>query len=88
MFLRGLIGKKMKNMDLNEISRAVNSRSVSGISSTLKIKGVSIDTRTLKPGDLFFALEGEKSDGHSFIGEAIKKRASGIVVSRIENNII
>jgi UDP-N-acetylmuramoyl-tripeptide--D-alanyl-D-alanine ligase len=28
------------------------------------VTGVSIDTRTLQPGDLFFAIEGETRDGH------------------------
>ena len=32
--------------------------------------GVSIDTRTLRPGDLFVALEGENGDGHAFVAEA------------------
>lgn len=47
-----------------------------------KITGVSTDTRTLKPGDLFFALTGESSDGHKFLADALAKGASGVVVSR------
>lgn len=42
--------------------------------------GVSIDTRTLKKGDIFFALAGPNYDGHQFISSAIKKGAS-IVIS-------
>ncbi len=42
--------------------------------------GVSIDTRTLKPGQLFVALRGEKVDGHSFISQALAAGASGVVV--------
>lgn len=41
---------------------------------------VSIDTRTLQPGDCFFALAGNTVDGHMFIREAVAKGASGIVV--------
>ena len=41
--------------------------------------GVSIDTRTLKKGDIFFALPGPNYDGHQFISEAIKKGASVII---------
>jgi len=44
------------------------------------IEGVCIDTRQLRPGDLFFALPGEKRDGHQFVGEAFRKGASGAVV--------
>ena len=43
--------------------------------------GVSIDTRTLEPGDLFIALAGER-DGHEFIDAALARGASGALVSR------
>lgn len=43
--------------------------------------GISFDTRSLKPGDLFVALEGER-DGHDFVPEALAKGAAGAVVSR------
>jgi UDP-N-acetylmuramoyl-tripeptide--D-alanyl-D-alanine ligase len=44
------------------------------------VTGVSIDTRTLKPGDLFFALRGER-DGHQFVGPALESGAAGAVVA-------
>jgi UDP-N-acetylmuramoyl-tripeptide--D-alanyl-D-alanine ligase len=43
--------------------------------------GVSIDTRTLQPGDLFVALAGER-DGHGFVAQAMGKGASGILASQ------
>jgi UDP-N-acetylmuramoyl-tripeptide--D-alanyl-D-alanine ligase len=43
---------------------------------------VSIDTRTLKSGGLFIALEGERFNGHAFIAEAYRKGAVGAVVSQ------
>jgi UDP-N-acetylmuramoyl-tripeptide--D-alanyl-D-alanine ligase len=43
--------------------------------------GVSIDTRTLDPGDLFVALAGER-DGHAFVEQAFAKGATGALVSR------
>ena len=43
--------------------------------------GVSIDTRTIQPGDLFVALRGETSDGHAFVADAIAKGAAGAMVS-------
>ncbi len=43
-------------------------------------KGVSIDTRTLTKGSIFFAIRGEKIDGHVFVNNAIKKGASAVVV--------
>lgn len=43
-------------------------------------RGASIDTRTLEPGDLFFAFKGEQADGHDFIRAAFEKGACGAVV--------
>ena len=48
----------------------------------LPVSGISIDSRTLTRGMLFFALKGEKSDGHFFVREALKKGASAAVVDR------
>jgi UDP-N-acetylmuramoyl-tripeptide--D-alanyl-D-alanine ligase len=44
--------------------------------------GVSIDTRTLEPGDLFVALSGER-DGHAFAHDAFAKGAAGILASEL-----
>ena len=42
--------------------------------------GVSIDTRTIKKGDLFCALKGKRFNGHKFIREALDKGASAILL--------
>ncbi|HYK90996.1 MAG TPA: UDP-N-acetylmuramoyl-tripeptide--D-alanyl-D-alanine ligase [Acidobacteriota bacterium] len=44
------------------------------------ISGVSIDTRTIHPGDLFFAIRGERDDGHQYVRQALAKGALGAVV--------
>src|SRR6266849_5012050 len=44
--------------------------------------GVSIDTRTMKAGELFFAIRGERFDGAQFAGAAIDAGAAGVVVPR------
>ncbi len=44
--------------------------------------GFSIDTRSLRVNDLFFALSGPNSDGHHFVSDALKKGCRGAVVSR------
>lgn len=44
--------------------------------------GVSIDSRTIKPGELFFALRGERFDGHAFIAAAAGRGAAGAVVEK------
>ena len=44
--------------------------------------GYSIDSRTIRPDEVFFAVKGEKMDGHDFIAAALEKRAAAAVVSR------
>ena len=44
--------------------------------------GYSIDSRTLKPGELFFAVRGERLDGHDFVEAALAAGAVAAVVSR------
>lgn len=43
--------------------------------------GVSTDTRTLKPGNLFVAIRGEQFDGHDFVKSAFEKGAAAALVS-------
>ena len=45
------------------------------------VSGASIDTRTLQPGDLFFAIRGEARDGHDFVAQALGKGAGAAVVA-------
>ncbi len=42
--------------------------------------GISIDTRTLRKGDLFFAIKGPSADGHDYVGAAFEKGAVAAVV--------
>ena len=44
--------------------------------------GVSINTKTIKKNNLFFAIRGKNTDGHKFAKEAIKKGAAKLVVSK------
>jgi UDP-N-acetylmuramoyl-tripeptide--D-alanyl-D-alanine ligase len=44
--------------------------------------GYSIDSRTIKPSEVFFAVRGERMDGHDFIEQAFEKGAITAVVSR------
>jgi len=45
------------------------------------VPGLSIDTRTIKPGEAFFAIQGENRDGHDFVESALKAGAGLAVVS-------
>jgi UDP-N-acetylmuramoyl-tripeptide--D-alanyl-D-alanine ligase len=44
--------------------------------------GVSIDSRTIQPGDLFIALKGPAHDGHDYVANALKAGAVAAIVSR------
>jgi UDP-N-acetylmuramoyl-tripeptide--D-alanyl-D-alanine ligase len=52
------------------------------IASDALVTGWSVDSRTLQPGDLFFALRGPNYDGHAYLAEALQKGAAGAVVER------
>src|ERR1700722_7480549 len=46
------------------------------------VNGVSIDSRTLEAGDLFFAIRGDAHDGHDHVARAFEAGAAAAVVSR------
>jgi UDP-N-acetylmuramoyl-tripeptide--D-alanyl-D-alanine ligase len=45
-------------------------------------QGYSIDSRTIRPGELFFAVKGDRLDGHDFVSAALEKGAAGAVIRR------
>ncbi len=47
-----------------------------------RVDGVSIDTRTLQPGDLFFAIKGEVQDGHDHVARAFEAGAAAAVIAK------
>ncbi|MCU1338014.1 MAG: UDP-N-acetylmuramoyl-tripeptide--D-alanyl-D-alanine ligase [Bryobacterales bacterium] len=52
------------------------------IATDAQVTGWSIDSRTLRPGDLFFALRGPNHDGHRYVAEVLNKGAVGAIVDR------
>lgn len=70
----------MFDLTLEKLAHAVGGKLVGG-QDKLQPSGASIDTRTILPGQLFFALKGEKTDGHRHLNEAREKGACGAVVS-------
>lgn len=76
----------MKPIKIEEVLRATHGelKTLYPTPSTLNpIKGVSIDSRTIKPGELFVALKGNKHDGHSFVKQAFDKGAAAAIVSQL-----
>jgi UDP-N-acetylmuramoyl-tripeptide--D-alanyl-D-alanine ligase len=63
-----------------DVVGAVGGRLLSG-AARAPVPGVSIDTRTLAPGDLYVAIRGQRFDGHAFVGAAFAGGACGAIVS-------
>ena len=56
------------------------------VGSDWATSGVSIDTRTLVPGDLFVALKAAR-DGHEFVAQALEKGAAAALVSHVPEGL-
>jgi UDP-N-acetylmuramoyl-tripeptide--D-alanyl-D-alanine ligase len=69
----------MERIRLADVSRAL--ALPPGADDDPAVTGVSIDTRTLAPGDLFVAIRGERFDGHSFVGDAFDLGAVAAVAA-------
>jgi UDP-N-acetylmuramoyl-tripeptide--D-alanyl-D-alanine ligase len=57
-------------------------REILGKMARLEIKGVSIDSRTIREGELFVAIKGDRFDGHDFVPDVIQRGAWGALVER------
>jgi UDP-N-acetylmuramoyl-tripeptide--D-alanyl-D-alanine ligase len=60
----------------------VESATLGNASRPFAVNGLSIDTRTLKEGDLYIAVKGDNRDGHDFVRAAFKAKAAAALVSR------
>jgi UDP-N-acetylmuramoyl-tripeptide--D-alanyl-D-alanine ligase len=67
---------------LSEIVAATGGRLVHG--GEMPVSGVSIDTRTLRLGELYVAIRGKRLDGHRFVPDALKAGAVAVVVDNAE----
>jgi UDP-N-acetylmuramoyl-tripeptide--D-alanyl-D-alanine ligase len=50
--------------------------------SERSVRGAAVDSRIVRPGQLFVALPGERTDGHRFLGDAVSAGASALLVAR------
>ena len=67
---------------LSEIIKTDSDIRVSELDLNISVLGITTDTRTIEPGEIFIALVGENFDGHDFVDLAIDKGAIAVVVSR------
>jgi UDP-N-acetylmuramoyl-tripeptide--D-alanyl-D-alanine ligase len=68
------------NLTLGQIADILHAEG--DVSATVEASGYSIDSRTLSAGDLFFAVRGERVDGHDFVETALNNGAVAAVVSQ------
>ena len=65
-------------MKLSQVLAGVELRELHG-DPNLEVRGVSYDSRTTQPGDLFVAVTGYAADGHRFIPMALEKGACAVL---------
>ena len=51
-------------------------------SSERPVRGAAVDSRQVRPGELFVALPGERTDGHRYLGDAVRAGAAALLVTR------
>jgi UDP-N-acetylmuramoyl-tripeptide--D-alanyl-D-alanine ligase len=69
-------------VSLSWMAEQVNGQLIAQQKQDLIVEGVSTDTRSILPGDLFLALEGPNFDGHKFVQQAEEKGAVALILSR------
>lgn len=68
-------------LPLSRVAEFLSSELLAG-DPNLVVNGYSIDSRTIQPGELFFAVKGERFDGHDFVAQAFEKGAAAAIVAR------
>lgn len=59
------------------------------VADAMAFSGVSIDSRAIENNQLFFAIKGERFDGHAYIDSAVEAGATGVIVSdKLENALV
>jgi UDP-N-acetylmuramoyl-tripeptide--D-alanyl-D-alanine ligase len=77
----------MLSISLNELLKVTGGKLWNDVKGNQNMaRGVSIDSRTIKRGNLFVAIPGERFDGHQFVSEATNKGASLVIISKEKMN--
>lgn len=69
-------------MDINELFKDIEYKTLQKVSDEIDGKDLEFDSRKIKQGDVFIALEGSIVDGHTFISKAIENGAKTILVEK------
>jgi UDP-N-acetylmuramoyl-tripeptide--D-alanyl-D-alanine ligase len=68
--------------DLDEVLSATRGE-LAHLGARLRFSGVTTDSRTVRPGELFVAIRGATHDGHRFLAEAAGRGAGAVLVERV-----
>src|SRR2546423_4368033 len=71
----------LENMKFSEVAKRLGATAPESLGEREPL-GYSIDSRTLRAGDLFFAIRGARHDGHQFVADVLNKGALAAIVSR------
>jgi len=70
----------MERVTLQELETATGGRAIACNPAAIAFERVTTDSRTARPGDLFWALPGERHDGHEFVADAMSRGAVACVL--------
>ncbi len=80
--MRGITVSELgRTLTVSDVVAGTSGRAAEGDTGR-PIAGVSIDTRTLKPGQMFVAIAGPNFDGHDFVAQAVERGAAAVMVHR------
>jgi UDP-N-acetylmuramoyl-tripeptide--D-alanyl-D-alanine ligase len=65
-----------------QVAEALGVPAPAGLNPLAGVAGVSIDSRTVQPGELFLAIRGPRHDGHDHVAAALARGAAAGVVAR------
>lgn len=71
----------MNHITINQLLSATGGRGVGFDQNQIEFSSLSIDSRKVQPGEIFWAIKGDMFDGHRFIGQAIQRGAAAVVVN-------
>ena len=77
------IKSKNKFLSKNYKLNIIKEESKSKISNKIRINNISINSKTIKKDDVFFAIKGKRVDGNKFIHEALKRKSSLVIVNKL-----
>jgi UDP-N-acetylmuramoyl-tripeptide--D-alanyl-D-alanine ligase len=72
----------MIKLNFERLAQSAGGRLTNNRHCAKEFEGVSIDSRTIQPSQLFIAIKGEQNDGHKYIETALNKKCAGLMVER------